>query len=568
MANQRAPQPISTVAAVKKMETGQFLLPGIQRSFVWKPDQICNLFDSIVRGYPIGSILLWRVSPTGKRNLGFRRFEQHVEPGFLQSKMASTPPGGSVTAVLDGQQRLTALLVGLTGTYQLRGEPYRLYIDLDSEHPEATATEMRYGFRFLSAKMARSLDHAIQLRDVYDLTTEVKLNAYCQRHGIRGQRKNQMRAIQRAIHHNHVVVLSEERTDDLDRVLGIFARINTGGTTLSYADLLLSVATATWDTSNDRNAFVMVRELRDSLNAVGEGFNFSDDRMIKAGLVLIGLDDPKFTASTFRTQVGKRVEAEWPEIDRALRVAVELLAEFGLSSRSLAAQNALIPVASYAYVRGLRPSYVHAAKHESDRRLVRAFVARTLLLPAFWTGAVDPVLVQSHKTIKRFGAAGFPLAELELELAGRGKSIALGDEDLDELLDTTYGKPKAFLLLRLLYPNVHEKEKLHKDHVFPRKVFEASQRKKYRLNVLATDHWVALADRLPNLQLLEASDNSGDKKAKLPSEWLATLAERGQKAKYMKQDLSKLPQDFADFEDFFELRRDLMFERLVELLQL
>ena len=560
--------PLSAVQAISKMETGKFLLPGIQRSFVWKPDQICRLFDSIARGYPIGSILLWRVSPSGTKTLGFRKFDRDVQQGFLQTKPASTPPGASVTAILDGQQRLTSLLVGLTGTYQLRGEPHRLHIDLDGEDREATATEMRYRFRFLSNKMAATLVHSVLVRDLYYLTTDIKFNTFCHKRGIVGYRKTRMRTIQRAIHQNSVIAIQEERTDSLDRVLGIFSRINTGGTTLSAADLLISVATATWSTNHGQSASAMIRELRERLNSVGDGFTFSDDRLIKAGLVLIGLEDPKFSAGTFKAKNGKKVEAEWPAIDRALDIAVRLLSKFGLSSRCLVAQNVLIPVASYAYVRKLKPGYVHAAKYADDQSLIKEFVARTLLLPSFWTGAVDPVLVQSHKIIKYHSSDGFPIDRLKMELFHRGKSLELSDKDLDDLVDTTYGKPKAFLLLRLLYPSIVENDKLHKDHVFPKKIFDGSQRKKYHLNVHGTDHWPTLADRLANLQLLEASDNSGDKKAMLPSDWLDTLKKSGQKSKYMAQDLKGIPKDFADFEGFYELRREKMLDRLKMLLHI
>jgi uncharacterized protein with ParB-like and HNH nuclease domain len=64
-------KPITIAKAVSEIRTNGFVLPAIQREFVWDAEQIERLFDSLMRGYPIGSFLFWEVEP---QNLGEFQF--------------------------------------------------------------------------------------------------------------------------------------------------------------------------------------------------------------------------------------------------------------------------------------------------------------------------------------------------------------------------------------------------------------------------------------------------------------------------------------------------------------
>ncbi len=53
--------PVPVARVLEKIHSNEYLLPAIQREFVWDTGQICVLFDSLMRGYPIGAFLLWQV---------------------------------------------------------------------------------------------------------------------------------------------------------------------------------------------------------------------------------------------------------------------------------------------------------------------------------------------------------------------------------------------------------------------------------------------------------------------------------------------------------------------------
>jgi uncharacterized protein with ParB-like and HNH nuclease domain len=70
-----------TIATVVNRVNRQYFLPAIQREFVWHPDQIVELFDSVMRGYPIGSFLFWDLLPENRDKWEIYRFIDQARHG-------------------------------------------------------------------------------------------------------------------------------------------------------------------------------------------------------------------------------------------------------------------------------------------------------------------------------------------------------------------------------------------------------------------------------------------------------------------------------------------------------
>ena len=62
-------KPLTIKEAVNAIQSNDFLLPAIQRKFVWTSNQICQLFDSILRGYPINSFMMWEITDSEIKKL-------------------------------------------------------------------------------------------------------------------------------------------------------------------------------------------------------------------------------------------------------------------------------------------------------------------------------------------------------------------------------------------------------------------------------------------------------------------------------------------------------------------
>ena len=70
----------SIAVAISKLNR-QYFLPAIQREFIWKPEQIISLFDSILRGYPISSFLFWELKDENRNNWETYKFIEDAKQG-------------------------------------------------------------------------------------------------------------------------------------------------------------------------------------------------------------------------------------------------------------------------------------------------------------------------------------------------------------------------------------------------------------------------------------------------------------------------------------------------------
>ena len=159
--------PITIAQAIDEISHNRYVLPAIQREFVWRPGQITTLFDSLMRGYPIGTFLFWKVEPPRVRDFKFYEFLDDYHQRDKRHNDSWEPSSGSqgVTAVLDGQQRFTALNIGLRGSYAWKRKYYRrssdhafpkrrLYLNLKQPASTTTDVEDKYEFRFLTKERA------------------------------------------------------------------------------------------------------------------------------------------------------------------------------------------------------------------------------------------------------------------------------------------------------------------------------------------------------------------------------------------------------------------------------
>jgi uncharacterized protein with ParB-like and HNH nuclease domain len=114
---------------INNIESGRVKIPQFQRKFVWSLDMTVKLLDSIVKGYPIGSFILWKTKERLRsiRNVG----------GI---SLPEPPEGDMIQYVLDGQQRMTSLYVAMKGLKindDDRNDDFsEIYVDLEAKEDE------------------------------------------------------------------------------------------------------------------------------------------------------------------------------------------------------------------------------------------------------------------------------------------------------------------------------------------------------------------------------------------------------------------------------------------------
>jgi len=388
--------PITVKTVLDRIWKHDYVLPAIQREFVWRPDQICRLFDSLLQGFPVGSFLFWKIEPeTAKKFRFFDFVHQYHQRDNPRCPPLGKPPEGWITAGLDGQQRLTALNIGLRGSLAVK-EPNkrwnnpgafpvkRLHLDL-LHNPIPDEDGAIYRFQFLTEERAATPEDGefwFPVHRIFGMIEPYEPMEYlaAAKLGNTAQAVRILFLLQAAIHNVPVITFYEEESQDVEKVLSIFIRTNSGGTVLSYSDLLLSIATAQWE---ERDARTEITTLVDTLNDTGLGFNFSKDFVLKAGLMLSDIASVGFKVENFDRNNMNKLEARWPRVADTLRLTVRLAATFGLSRDSLNADSALLPIAYYLHKRASEESYLTTKTQADDRNRIN-------------TGSSDPYLSREY----------------------------------------------------------------------------------------------------------------------------------------------------------------------------
>ena len=576
-----------TPRSVEEMLTSihkrDYLMPAIQREFVWGPEQIVRLVDSLMRGYPVGSFLLWEVQPATAQSYTFYEFLTHFhEKDKPFADKATVLSGSGTTAVLDGQQRLTSLNIALYGSFAEKKKyawwnspdafpVKRLYLNL-AEDPDDEELGLHYNLKFLTDKDATpekldAPDNWFRVGSVLDLQdsgpaimNELASRRIVNQNGAFGRLYALYQAVRVLRPMNYFLVTDQ----DPDKVLEIFVRVNSGGTSLSYSDLLLSMATNQWKQLDAREE---VRSLVGALNAnAGRQFSFSKDIVLKTALTIAGLD-VRFKVSNFTQANMGKVEEAWPEIESALLRAATLLHQFGYNERNLTANSVVIPIAYYLHRRGVSDSYLDSTSEAGDRLVLQRWVARSLIKRGIWGSGLDTTLTRIRDALASKPSSGFPVIEVEKAMADKDEGLTFTPSEIEELLNLKYAGQRTFSVLSILYPGLDLSKKFHEDHIFPKSRFTKKRLASAGVSGDLIEEFLDAYNLLPNLQLLAGTANI-QKQDILPGEWIETAFPSDEKRRtYLDEnDLDGLPVDLQDFLKFYEGRKARIRDRLVKAL--
>ena len=560
--------PITISDAIEYIESRKFLLPAIQRKFVWSSEQIEVLFDSIMRDYPINSFMMWNVSSDKiKNSYKFYEFLKEYRAFFKdENPYINTVGYSDFLAIIDGQQRLTSLYLGLKGTYAYKMPrkwwkdneeclpTRRLYVNLSTEQSKDDERQMIYDFKFLSkddVNRLSSTEDLFLVGDVYQYKDANKLEAYMSaQNWSNGEfAKATLRKLREVVFKDKLINYYQEENQDIDTVLDIFIRTNSGGEPLSFSNLLMSITTANW--KKDAR-----KEFDDLVKVVyANGFIISADLILKCCLVLFN-DNIKFQVANFDAKSVGVFDNNWERVRKCIEVTFELLKKWGFNDSSLRAKNAVIPIVYYIYSKNLEKEILKDHQHQDEKKGMRKWLCISLLKGVFG-GQSDSVLTGIRKVLKsNRGTNTFPFEQIKAEFASNdAKSLSFSDEVIDDILKTQKDAPNCYAILALLYSHLqYDTVTYHKDHLHPASKFDKlkesdfSDERKYQF-YNNPENWNSIL----NLQLLSSSTNESKSDEDL-KDWVRN--------KGIDLESHLIPKDtsleFDDFEKFIEKRKKLL----------
>ena len=384
---------MSVISLLNQVKNGDIVLPNIQREFVWPEESICKLMDSIMRGYPIGIILMWETY----LNIQYRKFtSSYIEEADFD--FHSNEKESKKLLVLDGQQRLQSLFIALYGKYHGK----YLYFELLSGKEQDDSSEIKYEFEFLSENDAESLnndslekfqdpenddpstDHEkwyyekvnklfeMGFDDIEELSLQLsnKINIDINERTVVKRNISYMKYnLQENQHILRFSTLDENKPSTArDRknpadILEVFVRVNREGTRLSKSDLIFSMLKLNWkDSAIDLPKFV--KEINSKSN-----FDIDKDLIIKCLFAVCDFG-PKYDIDILRIKSNAdKIEANYKKCCDAIKSCIDFVRQHCWinSDRALPGHNILIPFVYFLF---------HAPKHvfrESNISDVRRF---------------------------------------------------------------------------------------------------------------------------------------------------------------------------------------------------
>ena len=364
---------MNIISLLNQIKSGEIVLPAIQRNFVWGEPKIQKLLASILRGYPIGIVLMWETY----NDIQYRRFDESTisefPTGFSDNKQRRR-----IKVVLDGQQRLQSLYISLYGNYY----GMYLYFDVLSGRASDDFEEEKYSFEFMTDNEAeqrnkgtrlsvtdeeedgisyfikvsdlfsKSADDKVELR--YEIIEELNLS----------DKKDKLLTRQLEININKLddvltkdqnilkaLIIDEnkpqnshQRQTDTD-VLEIFFRINRQGISLTRSDLIFSMMKLNWKESSTA--------LPDFVKKINQGNSFElDIDFVIRSLFAVSDLRTKFDVDLLRKKSNmEKVRSSFQQCCEAIQSTIDYVQQYCWisNSKTLGGDANLIPFVYYFF---------------------------------------------------------------------------------------------------------------------------------------------------------------------------------------------------------------------------
>lgn len=597
MANQLE-SAITIKEALKKIDKGEFLLPAIQRRFVWNTEQIEILFDSMMQGYPINTFMFWAVEDKEIKDsfLFYNFLKKYIEYEGGNNPLQNTKGDyDNFYAVIDGQQRLNSIYIALKGTYAYKNYRYRakkynydekdyptrkLYLDILS--PLENDEERKvYDFRFLvsniheqeylqTEKEIEDTDGKkkkvpcfwfevgeilnLKFKDDFSVMEYVNEQERLKGNRFAGRTLVDLYKLMNAPLINYYL----EKDQSFDKILYEFIRTNSGGTKLSFADLLMSIITAAWD---DKTTHGGARGQIDGLvkDIRSYGFEVNQDFILKTCLVVLS-NDVKFSLSNFNNETVGKIKNNWSKLTLTIKASFELLKSLKFNEESLRSKNAVIPIIYYLYTSDKYKEINKDIKYHEDKRAIKKYL-HIVLLNKLFGGSTDGFLKALRGLIQSSTENIFPFLTIKEAFKGTNKSFNISDERLDEILKTNYEEVDSFYLLALLFPDFDFNFKNPNiDHLHPKASFDAKNLD-FLDNMEDRVFYLENFNTITNLAFLSEELNKSKNDSALKP-WLEKqeVFEPNFREKVLIPE--KVDCDLLNFKEFIEKRQVLLKERI------
>lgn len=557
---------ISIFDALNKIKENKYVIPAFQRQFVWDVSRIEKLWDSILLDYPFSTFLFWHIDDSNTTwDTYFMSFlntitfnsRNQADSGNNNYSLSNIDTNVNDTAILDGQQRLTALYVSLYGDLYIRqknarkknrgGIVAKLFVELNKN--KLTVDEEEYNSKkfdiSFNTKLGMLSPTAFEVKKMVDPNIQNEdyrkalFDSYIAKvpENSKDYATNILNKLYSKIYEEKLIRYTEILGMNQDDALEMFVRFNSGGKALKKSEITMSILEAYWSQAKQEFGKILVNDYQ----------GFDSDFIIRTALMLYG----DVIKSTINKSLATQLKDNWNSFKKALKSLSTFLKSQNINiSRFSNSWNVLLPI---IYV-----IYFNPDTYQNYANELRAYLIRAIFFGYFNAGTTAK-LQQMKSDINSFNGL------ITFDLLNQRSELAITQGKLDDLLMAEKGSRLAGEILYYLSKDwINPSLKYEQDHLHPEERFNES--KPLSVSFEDWNRWRNLKNKIPNLQYFEGRSNAAKNDMSL-EDYILQLPEEQQKVfkehAFINDDF---PLDIEHFETFFNKRSQLLIEKIKQLL--
>ncbi len=561
-------KPYRIVDAVNEICDKRIVLPVIQRSLVWTEEKMVLLFDTLLKGDSFGGIIAIEETKDSEPLFAYRPFVQYANDGCVIPSTQVERLGQQQLFIIDGQQRLQSFYIGLKGTYNGK----RLFFDLFSdpnyefefrferneESLPKTSKEnadrlvpkhLWYPVESLFDDLARTGNFSRVAKEVfrqYSICDENERD--CVSENIIAFYQNIIGGATLGI---SIVDVDKDRpqTENRQRIVELFRRLNDGGTRLSSFDLVASILKGF-----DYQMEGFIQEILASFSDIG----LTQDNLVK--LIFLLRDNVSKEMASIEASDAEFAVANKSKIRAsltALRKFLELSKTYDYFKSGVWSFIPLFAIAYHLFHKGLGPVeleryFDNFETGNEDYPAMREWLYHSLINGVFKSRGAGwvPYRTGIRKIIgvlKNKKGQGFPCEELFTVY--KNHPLVFTTEYTCDNLDRF---DRSFMFY-LMYDCTASNRTNDVDHIMPISILSL---KGYDMDKI---------NSIRNNQLLDYGTNRGSKSGKPFAEWVNNPDYVKDQASYLAVHLIPNERELWDearFEDFVVARGKLILDKI------
>lgn len=524
---QPEPQSITFSTLLHDIEKGIIKIPQFQRDFVWSKEQSAKLLDSIIKGYPIGTFILWETNERLRsiRNIG-------------GANLPETPEGAKVQYVLDGQQRMTSLFASLKGFTIKRSDKKNddfeeIYVDLAANEDDPV---------IITDIIGREQHEVIKLKDLLFGGISVLFDYPNYSHSLLEDYQNRLRT------YRFSTILLRDAT--IDVATEVFTRLNVGGRALAVFEIMVA---KTYDDKRNFDLSEKYDEVKDKLEEVGYGTIPAIVFLQTMALLQKGECAKKHILKLDR----QKFIDMWPDVVEAVELTIDYFRNYyRIPVSRILPYNALVVPFAYFF-------YYHPDKPESEmKNRLESFFWRVALSERY-SSSLESKLMQDKRRIDKILSDEQPKYDYHVDVSPNsiienGWFSANRSYIKSILCLYAYQEPKSFndhSIVRISNDWLKQANSKNYHHFFPRAFLKKQGEDEY------------YANHILNITIVDDFLNKRKIIAKAPSVYMKTFKEQNDSLEetmktHLIDDIATFGIWDDDYETFFWKRAEIVSKEL------